>query len=61
MLTVNAAWNIWNFRQPVLKALLSDSHRVTVLAPADDSVAKLEEELCPKVGDGVIRRLLEDA
>lgn len=46
MLTVNAAWNIWNFRKPVLKALLSNGHRVTVLAPPDDSVAKLEEMGC---------------
>ncbi|WP_093014717.1 glycosyltransferase family 4 protein [Roseivivax halotolerans] len=46
MLTVNAAWNIWNFRQPILKALLSKGHRVTVLAPADDSVPKLQEMGC---------------
>lgn len=46
MLTVNAAWNIWNFRQPVLKALLSNGHRVTILAPPDDSVPQLEEMGC---------------
>ncbi|WP_232830716.1 glycosyltransferase family 4 protein [Tropicimonas sp. IMCC34011] len=46
MLTVNAAWNIWNFRQPVLKALLSRGYRVTVLAPPDDSVPQLEEMGC---------------
>ncbi|WP_204318723.1 glycosyltransferase family 4 protein [Pseudooceanicola aestuarii] len=46
MLTVNAAWNVWNFRQPVLKALLSKGHRVTVLAPPDDSVEMLKEMGC---------------
>ena len=46
MLTVNAAWNIWNFRKPILKALLAEGHRVTVLASPDDSVAKLEELGC---------------
>ncbi|MBY5974864.1 glycosyltransferase family 4 protein [Ferrimonas balearica] len=46
MFTVNAAWNVWNFRKPVLKALLSNGHRVTVLAPPDDSVTKLEEMGC---------------
>jgi hypothetical protein len=46
MLTVNAVWNIWNFRQPVLKALFSNGHRVTVLAPPDDSVPQLEKIGC---------------
>jgi len=42
MMTVNAAWNIWNFRQPLLRALLDAGHRVTVLAPPDDAVPQLE-------------------
>lgn len=42
MMTVNVAWNIWNFRRPVVEALLADGHRVTVLAPPDDSVPDLE-------------------
>lgn len=42
MMTVNAAWNIWNFRQPLLRALLDEGHRVTVLAPRDETVEKLE-------------------
>lgn len=41
LLTVNAAWNIWNFRRPVVVALLAQGHRVTVLAPPDDSVPDL--------------------
>lgn len=39
--TVNAAWNMWNFRRQLLAALLSDGHRVTVLAPADETVPQL--------------------
>lgn len=44
--TVNAAWNVWNFRRPVIAALLADGHRVTVLAPADDTVGKIEALGC---------------
>lgn len=46
MMTVNSAWNIWNFRRPVVAALLADGHRITVLAPPDDSVARLEAMGC---------------
>jgi glycosyltransferase involved in cell wall biosynthesis len=42
LMTANTAWNIWNFRRPVVEALIADGHRITVLAPADDSVANLE-------------------
>ena len=42
LLTVNTTWNVWNFRQPVVRALLERGHRVTVLAPRDTSVAKIE-------------------
>ena len=42
LVTVNAAWNIWNFRRAVVAALLADGHEVTVLAPPDDSVEHLE-------------------
>ena len=42
LMTVNAAWNIWNFRRPLVVALLGEGHRVTVLAPPDDSVPNLE-------------------
>ena len=41
LLTVNAAWNVWNFRRPVIAALLADGHRVTVLAPADDAAERI--------------------
>ena len=46
MMTVNAAWNIWNFRRPIVEALIAHGHRVTVLAPADDSVADLKSIGC---------------
>lgn len=46
MMTVNAAWNIWNFRRNLVDALLGDGHRVTILAPADRSETRLEEMGC---------------
>ncbi len=46
LMTVNAAWNIWNFRRPLVEALLADGHRVTVLAPPDESVTDLERIGC---------------
>lgn len=46
MMTVNAAWNIWNFRHNLVAALLDDGHRVTVLAPADGSETSLERIGC---------------
>lgn len=46
LMTANAVWNIWNFRRPVVEAMLKDNHRVTVLAPPDDTVPKLENLAC---------------
>ncbi len=46
VVSVNAAWNIWNFRRPVIEHLLAEGHRVTVLAPPDDSTADLEALGC---------------
>ena len=46
MLTVNAAWNIWNFRKPVVQALMAEGHAITVLAPPDDSVTDLKALGC---------------
>ena len=42
LITVNAAWNIWNFRRPLVEALLADGHEVIILAPEDDAVPKLQ-------------------
>lgn len=46
LMTVNAAWNIWNFRRPLVEALQADGHRITVLAPPDDTVTELERLGC---------------
>ena len=46
MMTVNAAWNIWNFRRPLVEALSGDGHRITVLAPEDDTATELERLNC---------------
>lgn len=46
LVTVNSAWNVFNFRRPVIDALLQQGHRVTVLAPFDEAVTSLEEWGC---------------
>lgn len=46
LMTVNSAWNIWNFRRPLVTSLLGDGHRITVLAPPDDSIGNLEQLGC---------------
>ncbi len=43
LITVNAAWNIWNFRRGLVHALIADGHRITLLAPADEAVPKLKD------------------
>jgi len=54
VVSVNAAWNIWNFRRAVIEDLQAAGHAVTVLAPPDDSVADLEALGCrfvPLIGE----------
>lgn len=46
LMTVNTAWNIWNFRRPVVEALLAGGHQVTILAPLDDYAPRLTELGC---------------
>lgn len=46
ILCVNAAWNVWNFRRPLVTSLVAAGHEVTVLAPADDSVEQIEALGC---------------
>lgn len=46
LITVNAAWNIWNFRRSLVMSLIRDGHRVTVLAPPDETVGALERAGC---------------
>ena len=45
-MTANATWNVWNFRQSLVQALLNDGCHVTVLAPLDDAVDDLEAAGC---------------
>ncbi len=46
LMSVNAAWNIWNFRRPLVEGLRRDGHQITVLAPPDDAVADLQSLDC---------------
>ena len=46
IVTVNASWNVWNFRRPVLSALLKQGYRVTVLAPEDQFRSEIESFGC---------------
>lgn len=46
LITSNAAWNIYNFRKPLVEALIADGHRITVLAPLDDAVKELQALGC---------------
>ena len=46
MLTANAAWNILNFRRPLVEALLQDGNIVSVFAPSDTSVPALKSLGC---------------
>ncbi|MDC1499041.1 glycosyltransferase family 4 protein [Amylibacter sp.] len=46
LITVNAAWNVLNFRGGLVAAMITDGHSVTVLAPRDDSVVALESLGC---------------
>ncbi|WP_026180588.1 glycosyltransferase family 4 protein [Henriciella marina] len=46
LVTANTAWNIWNFRKPIVSSLLDEGHSVTVFAPPDSSVANLESLGC---------------
>lgn len=46
LITVNASWNVANFRRGLIEALLDDGHRVTVLAPIDEHSQQLVEMGC---------------
>lgn len=46
VITVNAAWNIWNFRRPLLRQLLDEDHEVTILAPEDHTADLLRDFGC---------------
>ncbi|MFV0279912.1 MAG: glycosyltransferase family 4 protein [Rhodoblastus sp.] len=46
VLCANAAWNLVNFRAPVIRALVADGFRVVAVTPADEYVAQLREMGC---------------
>jgi glycosyltransferase involved in cell wall biosynthesis len=46
LLTVNASWNVINFRSGLIRALIADGHRVTVLSPEDESAPQIPELGC---------------
>ena len=46
VITVNCAWNIWNFRMSLVRELLRRGYRVTVFAPSDHTVDKLVATGC---------------
>lgn len=46
LITVNAAWNVWNFRRSLIVSLIEDGHEVTVYAPHDDTVPELKALGC---------------
>ncbi len=46
VISINASWNIYNFRAGLIRALLAQGHRVTALAPEDAFSAKLVDMGC---------------
>lgn len=45
-IVANTAWSIYNFRQGVIKKLIASGYEVVVIAPIDDSIAKIEALGC---------------
>lgn len=56
VITVNAAWNLWNYRTGLIRALLAQGHRVTLLAPEDETTPKLTAMGCDFVPIDMTRR-----
>jgi len=46
ILSANTAWNIYNFRLPLISALQKEGYKVVIIAPEDDSMKKLEALGC---------------
>jgi glycosyltransferase involved in cell wall biosynthesis len=42
LLSSNSAWNLANFRKPIIEALISAGHEVVVVAPADGEEGRLK-------------------
>ena len=45
-IAINKAWNIYNFRRGIIKALIERGHEVVAIAPADDYVGRLKDLGC---------------
>lgn len=46
LLSVNTAWNAWNFRLGLIEAIMKRGHRVLVAAPADRYAERLIQSGC---------------
>ena len=46
LLCGNTSWGMFNFRQGLFKALIEKGHKVTIVAPRDDTSKKLEDMGC---------------
>ncbi len=46
-IVLNASWNVYNFRLPLLEFLAGQGHDITVLAPVDDYSDKIPFEFIP--------------
>lgn len=67
VLVANSTWNVYNFRLPVVRALVARGYRVVVVAPIDAFVSQLAGEACVtltplrhlrRTGTGLWRNLL---
>lgn len=59
IIVANTTWNIYNFRQNIIKKLLSEGHKVYVMAPIDEYIEY--KELYPEVEHIGLRSLKRDS
>ena len=43
VISLNTAWNIFNFRKGLIKALQTQGHEVFAMAPSDEYISRIEE------------------
>jgi glycosyltransferase involved in cell wall biosynthesis len=41
VIVLNASWNVWNFRLPLLSSLEQDGHQIEVIAPRDNYTERI--------------------
>src|SRR5213078_1749744 len=46
VISINTAWNIYNFRSGLVKALIEHGYEVIAIAPSDDYVPRLQALGC---------------